>query len=335
MAFPLSYILFFFTLSLSISISISSPSWFSIWVGLELNMISFIPLITIKMNSFFSESALKYFLIQALGSTLLIFSSCMLLSFPKLSPPLLLSSLFLKLGSAPFHFWFPQVMMGLTWPKSIILMTLQKIPPMILISYLSTFTTLTQIIILSAILSAVIGALGGFNTMQLRKMMAFSSINHMSWMLMSMMLSDMFWIMYFTFYSLISSSIVILFNVFQTSTLSDLMKSPQINSTTHSLIISLNLLSLGGLPPFTGFIPKWMLTQLLINNNLFIPLILLFSSALITLYFYLRITIFFLFTTKPSSTANTKLNIPLYFLPSSLLFFNFLMLFLPFIFLFL
>nr|BCD33884.1 NADH dehydrogenase subunit 2 [Amamiku occulta] len=334
MAFPIPYILFFFTLLLGITISISSPSWFSMWIGLELNMISFIPLITIKMNPFLSESALKYFLIQALGSTLFLFSSCMFLSLTKLSSIILLMSLFLKLGSAPFHFWFPQVMMGLTWTQAIILMTFQKIPPMILISYLSMNLTLTQIISFSAILSAMIGALNGLNTTQLRKIMAFSSINHMSWMLISISINDMLWTLYFFFYSFISSSIMILFNLFQTLTLSDLMKFNQ-PVTPNSMLIPLNLLSLGGLPPFAGFIPKWMLIQLMINNKLFFSLIFLLSSTLITLYFYLRISIFLFLFSNPSMITYKKLNLNSFtFSFNSLLFFNLFMFFLPFMFLF-
>nr|BCD33868.1 NADH dehydrogenase subunit 2 [Geothelphusa candidiensis] len=334
MVFPLSYLLFSFSLLLGIFLSISSPSWFGIWIGLELNMLSFIPLITIKMNSYFSESALKYFLIQALGSTLFILSSCMLLSFPHMSPPLLLTSLFLKLGSAPFHFWFPQVMSGLIWPQAIILMTLQKIPPMVLISYLSMNSNLIQIISLSAILSAIIGALGGLNTMQLRKIMAFSSINHMSWMLISISISDMFWTLYFSFYSIISSSIMILFNMLQTYTLSELMKFSQTN-IIHSLLIPFNLLSLGGLPPLAGFIPKWMLIQLLVNNKIFFSLIFLLSSTLITLYFYLRITIFFLLLINPSMITYSKFNSsPYTWTSNSFLFSNLFMLFIPFMFLF-
>nr|BCD33768.1 NADH dehydrogenase subunit 2 [Geothelphusa sakamotoana]BCD33769.1 NADH dehydrogenase subunit 2 [Geothelphusa sakamotoana]BCD33770.1 NADH dehydrogenase subunit 2 [Geothelphusa sakamotoana]BCD33771.1 NADH dehydrogenase subunit 2 [Geothelphusa sakamotoana] len=334
MAFPLSYTLFLFCLILGIFISISSPSWFSIWIGLELNMLSFIPLITIKMNFYFSESALKYFLIQALGSTLFILSSCMFLSMPQMSPPLLLTSLFLKLGSAPFHFWFPQVMSGLVWPQAIILMTLQKIPPMILISYLSMNSNLIQIISLSAILSAIIGALGGLNTTQLRKILAFSSINHMSWMLISISISDMFWTFYFLFYSMISLSIVVLFNILQTYTLSDLMKFNQTNSI-HSLLIPFNLLSLGGLPPLAGFIPKWMLIQLLINNNFFFTLVFLLSSTLVTLYFYLRITIFFLLLTNPSMSIYKKSNSsPISLTSNSFLFSNLFMFFLPTMFLF-
>nr|QGT77218.1 NADH dehydrogenase subunit 2 [Tenuilapotamon latilum] len=332
MVFPLSHILFFSTLISGVFLSISSSSWFGIWVGLELNMMSFIPLITIKMNSYFSESALKYFLIQALSSTMFIMASCMFLSFSQMSALILLTSLFLKLGSAPFHFWFPQVMSGLTWPQAILLMTLQKIGPMVLISYLVIYSTTMQIISFSAILSAIIGALGGLNTMHLQKMMAFSSINHMSWMLISITINDMFWIIYFLFYSIISSSIMILFNMFQTFTLSDLMKFNKKNPLSI-LLIPLNLLSLGGLPPFAGFIPKWMLIQLLINSKLFFTLIFLLSSALVTLYFYLRITIFFFLLINPTMITNKKLNTTPSLSTNFILFFNFFTLSLPLLFL--
>nr|YP_009459842.1 NADH dehydrogenase subunit 2 [Sinopotamon yaanense]AUT14014.1 NADH dehydrogenase subunit 2 [Sinopotamon yaanense] len=332
MLFPLSHILFFSTLILGILLSISSSSWFGIWVGLELNMMSFIPLITIKMNSYFSESALKYFLIQALSSTMFIMASCMFLSFSQLSPLILLTSLFLKLGSAPFHFWFPHVMSGLTWPQAILLMTLQKIGPMILISYIVIYSSMMQVISLSAILSAIIGALGGLNTMHLQKLMAFSSINHMSWMLISITINDMFWITYFLFYSIISSSIMILFNMFQTFTLSDLMKFNQKNPI-NILLIPLNLLSLGGLPPFAGFIPKWMLIQLLINNKLFFTLIFLLSSTLVTLYFYLRLTIFFFLVINPTMILNKKLNVIPSLSGNIFLFFNLFTFSLPVLFL--
>nr|YP_009229051.1 NADH dehydrogenase subunit 2 [Longpotamon xiushuiense]ALS20349.1 NADH dehydrogenase subunit 2 [Longpotamon xiushuiense] len=331
MVFPLSYILFFSTLMLGIFLSISSSTWFGVWVGLELNMMSFIPLITIKMNSYFSESALKYFLMQALGSTMFVMASCMFLSFSQTSTLILLTSLLLKLGSAPFHFWFPQVMSGLTWPQAILLMTLQKIGPMVLISYLVIYSPMTQIISFSAILSAIVGALGGLNMMHLQKMMAFSSINHMSWMLISITINDMFWTIYFLFDSIISSSIMILFNMFQTFTLSDLMKFNKKNSI-NILLIPLNLLSLGGLPPFAGFIPKWMLIQLLINNKLFFTLIFLLSSALVTLYFYLRIIIFFLLLINPTMTINKKLDMIPSLPTNFFIFFNFFTLFLPLLF---
>nr|YP_009731830.1 NADH dehydrogenase subunit 2 [Macrophthalmus pacificus]QHR85468.1 NADH dehydrogenase subunit 2 [Macrophthalmus pacificus] len=307
MILPSSYLLFLFTLILGSIISISSSSWFGGWVGLELNMMSFIPLLTLKFNSYFSEAALKYFLIQALGSALFIYASCASISFSHLMYTFILFSLLLKLAAAPFHFWFPQVSEGLNWPQMFILSTIQKLAPMVLLSYLSMNTMTIKIIMTSAILSAMIGAWGGLNLTPLRKILAFSSINHLSWILIAISISDIFWLTYFVFYSLISLSVMMTFYKIQAFTLSSIIQSNQ-NTASYALIMSLNLLSLGGLPPLTGFIPKWMIMQIMINMNLFFILFFLLLSALITLYFYLRIAIPFLILSTPTMNFNMKLN---------------------------
>nr|YP_010936704.1 NADH dehydrogenase subunit 2 [Tzotzilthelphusa villarosalensis]WKW91700.1 NADH dehydrogenase subunit 2 [Tzotzilthelphusa villarosalensis] len=303
MVFSPTYLLFMFTLMLSILLSISSSSWFSAWIGLELNMMSFIPLITMKPSSSLSESALKYFLIQALGSTLFIMSSSLYISMSPLASPLILTALLLKLASSPFHFWFPQVMQGLLWPQAIILMTIQKLAPLILISYLSFSYIMIQIIILSSMLSAMMGSIGGLNSMHLRKVMAFSSINHMSWMLIAILISEMLLIMYFTLYSLITTSVIVLLYMFNTYNFHDLLKS-NFNNMMYLFVLPLSLMSLGGLPPFTGFIPKWMMIQAMLQNNMIFPLMILLASALITLYFYMRILIPFIIMNNPSMSFN-------------------------------
>jgi len=331
MTFPLSYFFFFFTLISGTFLAISSPSWFGAWIGLELNLLSFIPLITIKINPYFSEAALKYFLIQALASTLIIISSCLILLFPLVSTSLILLALLLKLGAAPFHFWFPQIIEGLSWPQTILLITIQKFAPIFLISYLLTAPTPTQIIILSASLSAIVGALGGLNVIKLRKIIAFSSINHISWILIAISINDTIWLIYFFFYTLISSSIVILFHFIKAFHLSDLLNL-NYSKSLYSLTLPLRLLSLGGLPPFTGFVPKWIIIQTLIFNQIIFPLFILLLSALITLYFYLRILIPFILLVSPSLSYNIKYlpNTSLSFFLPFIVFFNFLGLLLPF-----
>nr|YP_009429428.1 NADH dehydrogenase subunit 2 [Xenograpsus ngatama]ASW34557.1 NADH dehydrogenase subunit 2 [Xenograpsus ngatama] len=335
MAFPFSYSLFFFTLNLGVIITISSSSWFGAWVGLELNMMSFIPLIALKMNSNFSEASLKYFLIQALGSALLISSSFLSFVLPLSSYILILLALLLKLASAPFHFWFPQVISGLMWFQILLLSTVQKLAPMILISYLMLSDFLIKLTIFSAILSALVGALGGLNLLFLPKIIAFSSINHMSWMLIAITISDMFWLIYFVFYFLILLSITSLFQTLQNFTLSESIKTSQKNSFL-SILITLNFFSLGGLPPFTGFLPKWMIIQIMMNLNLFIPLFFLLLSALVTLYYYLRIMIPFLLLSNSTMTFNFKSKPPM--LKSLSLFlkmsFNFLGMIFPLYFIF-
>nr|ART66030.1 NADH dehydrogenase subunit 2 [Polycheles coccifer] len=319
-------------LLMGVFLAISSTSWFSAWAGLELNLLAFIPLITAKNNLFYSESALSYFLVQALGSALLIFSASLLLIQSSLFLLLISLSLFLKMGAAPFHFWFPKIMEGLNWPQAFILMTIQKLAPMFLTSYLSLNSPCSSLISLTIIFSATIGALGGLNQTKLRNLMAFSSINHMAWMLSAIMMNHTSWLLYFFFYFLMTFSIIVLFFHLKTfffpqllnlSSLSPLMKAS----------LSISLLSLGGLPPFSGFFPKWLLIQEMVSHKFYFFLFILLSSTLITLYFYLRM----LYPLLVLSTPQVKSNFPLpkssILFQTTTIFWNFFCLLLPSMFL--
>nr|YP_009176805.1 NADH dehydrogenase subunit 2 [Portunus sanguinolentus]ALJ11004.1 NADH dehydrogenase subunit 2 [Portunus sanguinolentus]ALK60827.1 NADH dehydrogenase subunit 2 [Portunus sanguinolentus] len=306
MTFPISYLFFFFTLISGTTLSISSTSWFGAWLGLELNLLSFIPLITTKLCPYLSEAAIKYFLIQALASTVLIMSASVFLYAQSVSHIMILLSLLLKLGAAPFHFWFPQVTEGLSWPQAFVLLTIQKLAPMFLISYLTFSNMLMSIIMISALTSSLAGAIGGLNIMKLRKLMAFSSINHMSWMLVGIYMGDMYWLTYFSLYSFVSGSVVVLLYTSQSLTMSNLLNQSKKNLMMN-MFIPMNILSLGGLPPFLGFIPKWIMIQYMACNSMFFPLLILLVSSLITLYFYLRLFVPMTLLSFSYFTSNVKL----------------------------
>uniref|UniRef100_A0AAU7YRI1 NADH-ubiquinone oxidoreductase chain 2 n=1 Tax=Potamanthus sp. 02WZ10 TaxID=3126548 RepID=A0AAU7YRI1_9INSE len=285
-------LLFISTLITGTLIVTSSSTWLGAWVGLEINLLSFIPLMT-QNNQFAAEAALKYFLVQALASAMLLFS--ILLSFMITSgglPPVasstlipLSSALFLKMGAAPFHFWFPGVMEGLSWFGNLTLMTWQKIAPIMLMSYLTTSSLLFSSIILLSILA---GSLGGLNQTSLRKIMAYSSINHLGWMIAASIMGDNFWLMYFSFYSFLSLIMVLIFNQFQLSHINQAYSLTMINTPVKLLLFG-NLLSLGGLPPFLGFLPKWLIIQNMAQMNLYFMITFMVTFTLITLFFYLRI----------------------------------------------
>nr|YP_009975997.1 NADH dehydrogenase subunit 2 [Scyllarides haanii]QNK05441.1 NADH dehydrogenase subunit 2 [Scyllarides haanii] len=334
MIFSSQHLLFSSLLLTGTIMSISSTSWFMAWMGLELNLMSFVPLITSKTNQYPSEAALKYFLVQALGSALIILSAPLMMDMDIFSP-MLLMALLLKLGAAPFHSWFPSIMEGLNWPQCILLMTIQKIAPIFLISHLVTQTSIPEFVTFSSILSALVGSLGGLNQTSLRKILAFSSINHLSWMLIAMLLSDYSWLIYFFFYSIISASIVIFFNLQQYFFFSQLFSNP-LTSFTKSFMSSFALLSLGGLPPFSGFIPKWIIIEAMAYNHMFLPLLVLIFSALITLYYYLRIAVLslLLMTTKTKLLSPFPAQFFASYLTPSFLFFNMFGLLVPSFFLF-
>nr|UQJ73486.1 NADH dehydrogenase subunit 2 [Diamesa sp. 11XL] len=285
-------LLFFITLMSGTLITISSTSWFGAWMGLEINLLSFIPLMMNTNNLLSSEASLKYFLTQALASSILLFGVIFFFMLSNWSNPSLItytnllisSSLLLKSGAAPFHFWFPSVMEGLSWNNSLILMTWQKIAPMILLSYCLN----TNFFIIVIVLSIFIGSLGGLNQTSLRKLMAFSSINHLGWMVAGMMNSENLWMIYFMFYSFLSMTIIFMFNNFKLFNINQMFGLFNSNSIMKFLMF-LSLLSLGGLPPFMGFLPKWLIIESLINLNMFFLLTLMVTFTLITLFFYLRI----------------------------------------------
>nr|YP_009660925.1 NADH dehydrogenase subunit 2 [Eristalinus fuscicornis]YP_009660938.1 NADH dehydrogenase subunit 2 [Eristalinus barclayi]QCT09689.1 NADH dehydrogenase subunit 2 [Eristalinus fuscicornis]QCT09702.1 NADH dehydrogenase subunit 2 [Eristalinus barclayi] len=286
-----SKIMFFFILMMSTMITISANSWLGAWMGLEINLLSFIPLMN-DNNLMSNESSLKYFLTQALASSILLFSTILFMyknNFMYYNKNnainmMILSSLLMKSGTAPFHFWFPNVMEGMSWINALILMTWQKIGPLMLISYL----IIKPMLFVSIILSVIVGSLGGLNQTSLRKLMTFSSINHLGWMLMSMYSNESLWITYFLFYSFMTFNMIFLFNMFKLYHINQLF-SLFLTNKIFKFSLFLNLLSLGGLPPFMGFIPKWLTIQYLTFNNQLFMLTVMILMTLITLFFYLRL----------------------------------------------
>nr|YP_010572557.1 NADH dehydrogenase subunit 2 [Chandozhinskia hastaticercus]UZH35922.1 NADH dehydrogenase subunit 2 [Chandozhinskia hastaticercus] len=289
-----SKILFLSTLIMGTLISISSTSWLGVWMGLEINLLSFIPLMSNTKNIMSTEASLKYFLIQAIASSLLLFSLIMMFLMSNMSVLLnheiflllISSALLLKLGAAPFHFWFPATMEGLNWMNNLILMTWQKIAPLMLLSYLINMNAFFSIIIISSI---IIGSLGGLNQTSLRKLMAYSSINHLGWMIAAMTSGENLWELYFLIYFFLSTAIIFMFNNFQSFHINQnfllMNNDPKMKFCMFTL-----LLSLGGLPPFLGFLPKWLIIQAMAELNSLLIITLMVITTLITLFYYIRIT---------------------------------------------
>nr|SSD62287.1 NADH dehydrogenase subunit 2 [Allancastria cerisyi ferdinandi] len=283
---------FLFMLFFSTFISISSNSWLGCWIGLEINLLSFIPLISSSKNLLSSEAALKYFLTQSIASINFLFMILLKMMLLKnfeinnLISILINSSLLMKMGSAPFHFWFPNIIEGLSWFNCFMLMTWQKISPMILLSYYMNINFLMIIMIFNVI----IGAIGSMNQTSLRKLLSFSSINNLGWMLSALMISENLWLFYLSLYSFLISIMCFMFNNFNMYFINQLFS---INMNLFiKIFLFINFLSLGGLPPFLGFFPKWIIINFLIMNKMNFILFIFIMMSLIMLYVYFRIIYF-------------------------------------------
>nr|AWI62663.1 NADH dehydrogenase subunit 2 [Epimeria cornigera] len=287
MYFHPSHILFFSSLVLAIIMGLSSNSLFIMWLSMEATLLSFIPL-TLKKNKYSTESSIKYFLIQSLASILFIMGSILTPLSYLISPFLLKFSLLMKMGAAPTHQWMPPVAEGMSWTSFYLLVTSQKIIPLTMYMFITKYQYLYSMSLTFIIMSALIGSLMGLNQTSLQKILVYSSISHMSWLLTATLMNNFIWIMYFLLYSFVLMSVIIPFHFNSIFSINQMISK---NKNHLGFFNSLALLSLGGMPPFTGFIPKLIMTTELTKMSYSFLLFPLLTSTFISLFFYIRMVL--------------------------------------------
>nr|ABD42961.1 NADH dehydrogenase subunit 2 [Anolis auratus] len=294
-------------------ITMTSHHWLMAWIGLEINTMAIIPIISSTHNPRSTEAATKYFLTQAAASATILFSSMINawqtgtwditnLSFLP-SSILLTLALAMKLGLAPTHFWLPEVLQGSTLTSAMIITTWQKLAPMALI-YLTINNLSTTVLMLMGLLSSIIGGWGGINQTQTRKIMAYSSIAHLGWMITISSIMTSIMIINLVVYLMMTTAVFL-------TLISSKSKTMQDTTTTWTLspaltvMMAILLLSLGGLPPLTGFLPKWLILEELLTQNQAPIAIALALSSLLSLFFYLRLTYTTTLTLSPNTPQTT------------------------------
>nr|AAV67529.1 NADH dehydrogenase subunit 2 [Anolis porcatus] len=307
---PTVYMIILSSLATGTIITMTSYHWLMAWVGLELNTLAIIPIISTMHHPRSTEAATKYFLTQAAASALILFSSMtnawntgswditQTLASP--SYILLTMALAMKLGLAPLHFWLPEVIQGSTMTTAFIITTWQKIAPMSLI-FLTMNNLSTPIFLLMGLLSSLVGGWGGLNQTQTRKIMAYSSIAHLGWMATISSIMTNILIMNLLIYLIMTTSVFLSLIISKSKTVQNTTSTWTL-SPTLTIIMMLSLLSLGGLPPLTGFIPKWLIMEELILQNFNLLIILMAASSLLSLFFYLRLTYTTTLTLSPNTT---------------------------------
>nr|QOD97198.1 NADH dehydrogenase subunit 2 [Antrostomus carolinensis] len=311
---PHAKLIFYTSLLLGTTITISSNHWAMAWTGLEVNTLAIIPLISKSHHPRAVEASIKYFLVQATASAILLFSSTMNAWFTgqwditQLTHPtsclLLTTAIAMKLGLVPFHFWFPEVLQGSSLTTALLLSTVMKFPP-ITILFLTSNSLNPTLMATMAITSAALGGWMGLNQTQIRKILAFSSISHLGWMAIIISYNPKLTLMTFYLYTIMTTTIFLTLNTTKTTKLSTMMtswaKTPTLNAT-----LMLTLLSLAGLPPLTGFLPKWLIIQELTKQEMTTAATIIAMLSLLGLFFYLRLAYYSTITLPPNSTNYTK-----------------------------
>nr|QGZ04934.1 NADH dehydrogenase subunit 2 [Phrynocephalus forsythii] len=310
---PTSIMITALSIAMGTIMAMSSSNWLMAWIGLELNMLAILPTISKPKTTRASEATIKYFLTQAIASAMILLSSTtnawqtgswdIMELKNKFSTTTMALSLMMKMGAAPVHFWLPEVLQGATLQTALLITTWQKLAPITLM-YMISNNIQPTLLTSAGILSMIVGGLGGINQTQLRKTMAYSSINNLGWTIMIMALSPNLAIMNISIYIIMTTPIFLMMTNASTKTLQNLTTT-WTTSTTMTISIALLMLSTSGLPPFTGFTPKMLALNELITQKLTMLATLAIMTSLISLLFYLRITYLIMMLTSPMTTPSS------------------------------
>nr|YP_009479492.1 NADH dehydrogenase subunit 2 [Pagellus acarne]AVV92440.1 NADH dehydrogenase subunit 2 [Pagellus acarne] len=301
-----------FALGLGTTITFASSHWLLAWMGLEINTLAILPLMAQLHHPRAVEATTKYFVAQATAAAMLMFASgtnawltgqwnIQLLTHP-LPVTLITLAIGLKIGLAPMHSWLPEVIQGVDFITGLILSTWQKLAPFVLLLQLQP--TNSALLLALGIASTLVGGWGGLNQTQIRKILAYSSIAHLGWMTLVLQYSTALAVLTLILYFTMTFSAFLLFKLNNSTTI-NLLAMAWAKVPAAPILAPLILLSLAGLPPLTGFLSKWLILQELTKQGLAPLATLAALSALLSLYFYLRLAYALSLTISPNTHIGT------------------------------
>nr|BAU97577.1 NADH dehydrogenase subunit 2 [Protobothrops flavoviridis]BAU97590.1 NADH dehydrogenase subunit 2 [Protobothrops flavoviridis]BAU97603.1 NADH dehydrogenase subunit 2 [Protobothrops flavoviridis]BAU97616.1 NADH dehydrogenase subunit 2 [Protobothrops flavoviridis] len=316
---PVSLVTITTSIIMSTTLITVTTHWLMAWVCLEINTLSMVPIISKPHHPRATEATTKYFLTQTLASMTILFATTMNalntssweipLTTETTTMKIITLALMMKMAAAPFHFWLPEVAQGATTLTTLVILTWQKIAPLSILMMNHNNTNMT-ILSLSAILSVLVGGVGGLNQTQLRKLLAFSSIAHTGWILATITLAPNISTLTFLIYTMTTTPIFLTMSTSSMTTIKDM--GTMWTTSPHLMLITLVvILSLAGLPPLTGFMPKWLILNKMTALNLTTEATLMAMSSLPSLYVYIRLTYVLTMTMPPhTSTMQMKWRSP-------------------------
>nr|AIG20064.1 NADH dehydrogenase subunit 2 [Bemisia tabaci complex sp. Asia I] len=262
-------------------------NWLMIWYLMEVCLVLFLGLCTVGKGYSVTESMMSYYLIQVIFSLIMLaFILFYMFNLGYLCNFILIMGMMVKVGMFPFHFWFIMICGKLEWLSFFMLSTLMKLIPLILLYYL--FSMLSFFLIMMS--SAIFGSLMGLNSNAIQKMMGYSSMITICWLIYSMSISLNLFFVYFTSYSAMLfwlTNILSKYNIFYINQ----FKFNSMSLDTKIVIFSYSL-SISGFPPFLGFLVKWLVINYLWYLGFkFVVSLMVFISVL-TVYFYLQMIFF-------------------------------------------
>jgi len=236
-----------------------------------------------KKKKEMSESAIKYFIIQSISSSILIFSSiCIkrIYSFTKSLIIMIVISLIIKTGSTPFHQWFVNIVKKILWKNNTILITWQKLAPVYLILY-----QVKSLILPFILIRRIVGALIQMNKKNTIEIIGFSSVFNLRWIILAIIINTYIFLVFCFIYWI---AVIIVIVTLKRIKLENIYREKSIE--IKKWLILAVIINLGGIPPMAGFISKWIVFSESIKHNILMIITFLLVTRSINLYIYIRLT---------------------------------------------
>ena len=313
------FLLFVLFATLGSFILISSNNFLTAFIGIELQSLSLYLMAAFNTKNLESnEAGIKYFSLGALSSGFLLFGISMVYfdnssiqfseiehvsHFTEIGLALILIALFFKVSAAPFHIWTPDVYQGSPTISVLFFATLPKFASLIFLFRfflemdISSYPSLLFIFKTVCILSLLIGAYGAITQTVIKRLLAFSSINHIGFILLSILsfkfLSQGIFFFYLLIYLVTNFGVFSVLLTLRNSSGELKLISDLSGLKTHNKSKAIALLvlffSLAGIPPLAGFFAKLYVFMSVIESGMYTLAIVGLLSTVISAFYYLRI----------------------------------------------
>jgi len=323
-------------------VMVSAGDLMAFYMGLELQSLALYIIVAFKRDSLKStEAGLKYFVLGALSSGLLLYGSALtygysgttlfngILENANVNSPsigllfglaLVIAGLAFKVSAVPFHMWTPDVYEGAPTPVTAFLATVPKMAAICLFmrvmfdAFGNILGDWQQIIVLISILSMFLGAFAAIGQNDFKRLLAYSSIAHMGYALIGLAAGTEFGVQsvleYMTIYITMTIGVFAILMSMQRDgqSVTELASLRMISETDPGKAIALLILlfSLAGVPPMLGFFAKFEVLRAAINADLIYLAIMGVMASVIGAFYYLKIVYLIYFGEMPEAPLDNS-----------------------------
>ncbi|HJR55270.1 MAG TPA: NADH-quinone oxidoreductase subunit NuoN [Rhizomicrobium sp.] len=331
--------------TLGMLLMVSSGSFLSLYMGLELQSLALYVLAAFNRDNLRStEAGLKYFVLGALSSGMLLYGISFIYGFTGsvefaaiatvvektgVSLGLLFGLVFLvaglafKVSAVPFHMWTPDVYEGAPTPVTAYFATAAKVAALclflraILMPFPDALDQWRQIIVFISVLSMALGAIAAIGQTNIKRLMAYSSIGHMGYALLGLAAGTTYGVQGVLFYM----AVYVATNLGVFACIQAMQRNGQAVENIYDLaglartdirfaiVFAMLFLSLAGLPPLAGFLAKFYIFLAAVEAGLLVPAIIGVLASAIGLVYYLRLTKIMFFD-EPAPAFDGRRSIP-------------------------